>query len=432
MNADLILNAEAERAVLASILIDPNTLPPMATKLVPEHFGNAANRVIFRAMLRLFEGGRPIDALAVIDAANDPTLQPSTVAELFDASPAAKNLDGWSDLILERAKRRAAFRLAERLMAQARDEGAEIDRTLDGHMAAMSKLLEDGRGSISIMREIVPGALKRLDEFLSKADGIIGVPTGIEPLDKCTSGLRRGSLWVLAARPGRGKSTLCAQAALFAGLAGFKSLVFSMEMPPVDVVERLLLSEAGVNKWRLRYATSDADSWAKINCACEKISGVPVWFDRRESPTLAQIRASARQQQGGVGLDLIVIDHALRIARDPKLDNWLAIGALIQGLKSLALGLNVPVLVAYQLMVSEDEKRPSAKDLAQSKQVIESECDVLGFLHPDKPDWRKSDPSDFWLYIDKHRAGYSSDIALSFDRAGGRFHSREQQEQAAW
>src|SRR6185295_10845606 len=133
--------------------------------------------------------------------------------------------------------------------------------------------------------------------------GITGIPTGLIDLDKLTRGIQVG-LWIVAARPSRGKSALAGQIAVHAATKGFRVLLFAMEMPAVDVVERMILGEAEVDAWSLRN-DPEGVRMEKVMRAGSKLSALPIRFDSHEMPRLAHVKAVARQEKAK-GLDLVI------------------------------------------------------------------------------------------------------------------------------
>ena len=233
-----------------------------------------------------------------------------------------------------------------------------------------------------------------------------------------TSGMRGGQLWIVAGFTSRGKSSLCTQIALSAAAAQKRVLMYSMEMPPPDVVQRMLLSKAGVEKWTLR---TQERGWPRLAMAFGPIAELPIWFDPREQPTASEVRASAQRHKAGAGCELIVVDHLQRMARDPKAqgDDWLAVGQNVIALKSLARRLNVPVLCACQLNAEAEDKKPSMAYLSRARTIISTEADVIAFLHPrDLREWndRSVPRPSVDLLIEKQRGGPTGDIHLIFER----------------
>jgi replicative DNA helicase len=417
-------NHEAERTLLGAIIVDNEALPKVAGLLSPKHFGLESHRILYEAMLALFERSDPIDLVTLKNELGTDLERaggPAFIAMLIDGVPRITNPEHWARVVLEKARRRAAVVLAQRLLDDARSDEVETDTLLDQHQAALARLQEVSGASVQSLAQLLPESLRELETALNAPQGITGVPTGIAELDKLTAGLRRGSLFVLAARPARGKSSLCTQIAMHAASTGKRVLTFSMEMPPVEVAGRMLLQDAGLDRWGLRNDRS-GDGWEKVARAVSRLGALPIRFDRRESPTLGQIRASCRQEQAAGGLDLVVVDYLQRCTVNAKLEQWLAVGEIAKGLKSLARALNVPVLAACQLSAEAEEKRPTLAHLAQSRQIIGAEADLIAFLHPEQPEnWNVEDCPRVSLIVGKHRHGATGSIPLWFQKKSTRF-----------
>jgi replicative DNA helicase len=423
----ILADVDAERAVLGAVLIDPAVLEQAAAVIQPRHMADERHRLIFGAMLALQERGTEPDAVSVmgemrtggnVEAAGGMPY----LAGLTDGMPRVSSVETWARAVRDRARRRAALELAHRFAAQLEADGAATDAVLEGMRASLERLAEAGERGIRSIADVVPEAIRDLEAFVSSPRGMQGVPTGLGDLDRLTSGMRGGALWIVAARPARGKSALCTQIAAAAAAEGKRVLLFSMEMPPPDVVQRMLLSRAGCSKYELRQQES---AWAKVSAAAGQVGELPIWFDGRESPTVGEVRAAARRHKAGAGLDLVVVDYLQRLSVDTKADRWLAVGDSVRALKSLARQLGVPVLAACQLNSDGEDRRPSMANLAQSAGIISAEADLIGFLHPkDLNEWRDGSVQrpTVNLHVDKHRGGPVAEIPLIFERAATRFY----------
>lgn len=420
---------EAEKATLGGLVVKPELVATVADKLTPKHFYRNANRVIYEAILSLYGRGEQIDLVTVkyeIGAALEEIGGAVYLGSLVDGIPHYSSVDHWVGLILREAQRRAAVNLGRRLADRALEDGADPGAVLSEHSALVQKAAEiAGGGPITTMRDATMRAIRNLDEFVKTPSGVIGIPTGFPKLDRISRGMRNGTLWIIGGRPGRGKSSLLGQIALTAAKAGKRVLMFAMEMPDEDVAERMLLGEAGADPWELRQDT-DGSEWAKLARVVPGLAALPIKFDSRETPTIEQIRATARQEHAR-GLDLVVVDYLQRLTVDAKVDRWLAIGMAAQGLKSLSRALRIPVIAACQLTANSEEDRPTMAHLAQARQIIAAEADLIAFLHPmDLEGWKTQDFPAMHLYVDKQRKGPTAEILLSFDKARSWFAEQEQ------
>lgn len=421
---------ESERAVLAAILLDNSTLPGIEGQLRVEHFDSPSHRLIYAVMLALSASGTPSDLVTVIGALRERDELEAAggteyLAALVDGVPHSTNAEAWAKRVRGKARRRSAIAIAERLISQANDSRHDTDTVLDQHQTALARLMESGDRRIVSLADVLPAAMKELDEFLSTEDGVTGVPTGLLDFDRLTGGLKPGALYIVAARPSRGKSALLAQAVIHAATQGCRALVFSMEMEPYQLALRMLMADAEVDRWALKREAEAKNSyaWKKLGASYARLRDLPVFFDQRESPNLAQIRASCNAHHG---VDLVVVDYLQRMSVDGNMVKaaglWAAVGENVRGLKSLARNLKVPVLLACQLTGDAEEKRPTLSMLQQAQSVISAEADLVGFLHPqDLENWRTQEFPMVDLFVDKHRAGACMAIRLSFERKVCRF-----------
>ena len=437
LSEGVLFDAEAERTVIGSLLanLDPAHFEQVAATMQPRHLADQRNRAIYAAMLDLALREATIDLVTVreelqsrgeLEAAGGVAY----LAGLLDGLPRVSALEAWTRSVYEKARRRALRDLAARC-AQATEDGAhETDTLIDSLRVDLERLVDSGARGVRSIAEVLPEAVRELEAFAMSERECSGVPTGLSDLDRLTMGLRPGALWIIAARPARGKSALCTQIATHAASEGRRVLLFSMEMPPPDVVQRMILAEARLDRWELR---AQERGWSRVAAAVGQVSRLPIWFDPRESPTVAEIRATARRHRTVAGVDLIVVDYLQRLTVDNRQDRWLSMGDAVKNLKSLARQLNVPVLASCQLNAEAEEKRPTMGNLAQSAGIISAEADVIAFLHPaDLRDWRDPaiDRPAVNLHIDKHRGGPVAELPLVFDRHITRFRQATPEEAA--
>jgi replicative DNA helicase len=422
---DPLVNLDAERTCLGSVLLDNSNLPVLEGMLKPEHFSDQGHRSIYAAMLAMGMAGRHIELVTLKDELGqhlELVGGSEYLADILHGLPRVANIEPTAEIVLSRAKRRAVVHLAEKALKQATTTDVSTEILLDDLHAALSRVMESQERGIVKLESLIAKAGRKIEEFAASQDGITGLSTGFPSIDHHTSGMKPGELWILAARPSRGKSAFCTQVAVHVGSLAKRVLIFSMEMPPLSVARRMIYTEANVDRWDLRRADRKENAWEQIARAQGRLYGLPVWFDGRESPSLPQIRAACRQHESRHGLDLIVVDYLQRCSIDTRADRWVAVGDVAKGLKNLALALDVPVLAACQLNADAEEKRPTMADLAQARQVIGAEADLIAFLHPEDPkNWRQQDYPQVNFLLDKQRDGATTSLPLSFERPVTRF-----------
>lgn len=415
--------SEAERTVLGAALVEPAALDTAADILRAEHFGEPVHRRIFAAMLELREQAIRPDIVTLRQAweGEYPVVY---LGGLLDGLPRVTDTSAWARQVLQDARRRALSALMEKGHAWSQDESADTDAVVDRVMQGLSRIHEAGaeRSYVITMPEAIKDAEARLDRFVSAKDGITGIPTGLPTLDEVLGGLQGGALYTLGARPARGKSALAKQMAVNAGIAGFKVLFFSLEMLPAQVAQRMILGEAGLDRWELKYKPDQ--SWPLLRDAVARLKTLPIEFDRHESPTLAHIRTHVKRAKREGGCDLVIVDYFQRceIGKEERLEGLTKIA---MGLKSMAQAFDVAVMLPAQLRRDAQERRPSLADIKECG-ALEHESDVVLFLHPaevmengrrlDADKAMEKEFPEVDLIVAKHREGSTRTIHTSFMR----------------
>jgi replicative DNA helicase len=419
---DTLVDLEAERVLLGAVILSNALLAGVEGNLRPDHFASSKNRAIYTAMLALSEGGRPIDTLTLRDELQGEADVPY-LAALTDDLPRVQNVEGWASLVRDKARRRAALKLGERLTQQAQAQDVDTDELLDRHQASVSRLMESTASTLQPLSDVLEESIADLEKFAVSATGLTGAPTGIPKLDRMTGGLQAGALYVLGAYTGRGKSALSAQIAVHAASRGARVLMFTLEMPPRQVGVRMLLADSGVDKWDLRTQHGRNDeAWGAVVRSHAKLSPLWIWLDKTEAPSLAHVRSTARKLKAREGLDLVIVDYLQRMAVDTKLDRWLAVGENARGLKGLAMACKCAVWAPCQLNAEAEGQRPGLHNLGQAQSIIGAESDLIAFLHPeDLERWKTQPFPAVSLHADKNRSGPSFTVDLSFEKSHSRF-----------
>ena len=410
-------DADAERTCLGSALMHDDAMGVLSSLLKPSDFLGESHRRLYAALLDRHERGEKCDCLTVSHELGDELREMGGIAwlsSLIDGLPRITNLEAWAEIVLKHSTRRQLIQIGAQLSERAFDEGQEVPELLESASQQLGKISAATGGSVVKLSDILPQSIKQIETFV-QTRGKVGISTGWDDVDRAMGGgFCPGRMYFLAAKSGRGKSGLCMQWCSSAARAGKKVLVFATEMIPEDVGERLLCHQGATDKWAV---FRDESQWARVSLAAGEIKDWPIWIDKRETPTIGQIAATCRQFKLKNGLDMVIVDHVQRLTVDAREGRWLGGGLAVQGLKSLSMRLGIPVLVTSQLSSAEDEgKKPHCGMLAQSRQMIEAESDVIGFLHPTSRDWRDELGTELEFFFEKSRHGRCASFLLDWNK----------------
>ena len=430
-------NDEAELGVLGAILIDKDAINTVSETLSSVHFYNELNGLIFSAMYALYEQRKPIDLLTLTSELKKKKIYTkigaSYLTDLANVVPTAANVMHYAQLVRETASKRALIHAGVEIADLGYQENKEVKEILDKAESSIFRISQGNvtRGFVPV-KDTLTESFDRIDELHRGGGGMRGVQTGFGDLDRTLSGLQKANLVILAARPGQGKTALVINMAQHIAVKQKIAVgIFSLEMSKEELVDRLLVSQADVDAWRLKTGKLTEDDFSKISNAMGELAEAPIFIDDTPGLSLIEMRSKARRLQMEHDVRLIVVDYLQLVDPGKKYDNRVQeVGMVSQSLKNLARELNVPVLAASQLSRAVEhrgEKRPQLADLRESGS-IEQDADVVMFIY--RPDYEMqsgthSIPTK--LLIAKHRNGATGEIDLLFRGDRIRFYSVERQ-----
>jgi replicative DNA helicase len=284
------------------------------------------------------------------------------------------------------------------------------------------------------MQNVVREAIQEIEKAAQNSDGISGVPSGFFDLDKITSGWQRSDMIVLAARPGMGKTAFVLSMARNTAVDYNKGVaVFSLEMSAVQLVKRLIASEARLSAEKLRKGDLKEHEFQQMHTRISKLATAPIFIDDTPGLSIFDFRAKCRRLKAQHNIELIIIDYLqLMSAKDGKGggNREQEISTISRSIKEIAKELNVPIVALAQLSRSVEQrggdKRPMLSDLRESG-AIEQDADIVSFIYrPEyyglvKDDDGNSNQGIGEIIIAKHRNGSLDRVRLRFVAEYARF-----------
>ncbi|PIZ49432.1 replicative DNA helicase [Candidatus Woesebacteria bacterium CG_4_10_14_0_2_um_filter_39_14] len=421
----------AEVSVLGALLLDKDAVIAVAEFLKPEDFYDDRHREIFECAIQLYEERVPVDVLTVSERLKKrKSLKiiggTGYLTDLVNRVPTAAHVEHYGKIVKDAAIKRLILSSATRLVDLSLDEGTNADELMDKAESEIFSLSQRHLSkSFTLVKDALAESFDRLDELHKQGEGLRGVPTGFKDLDDSLAGMQKSNLLILASRPGLGKTSLSlgiAQnlAVKYKRPVGF----FSLEMSREELVDRLLVSQADIDAWKLKTGKLGEEDFTKLSNAMGELAEAPLFIDDTPALSILEMRTKARRLQVENGLDLLVVDY-LQLARSRQLENRVQeVSEISQGLKNLARELKVPIIALSQLNRAVEtrggQKRPQLSDLRESGS-IEMDADVVMFL------WREDEENleNMVLDIAKHRNGPLRSIQLFFKGDRIKFYGRE-------
>jgi replicative DNA helicase len=386
-------NIEAEQAVLGSILLKADLLGTVLELLKPIDFYKDNHRIIYEAMLDLFDRNEPQDLLTVSNLlTNNNKLDtiggPAYLASLTSIVPVTANIASYAKIIREKSILRRLITVNTDIASRCYEEQHDIDILVDEAEQAIFDIAGSKREQhFTQLKNIVPKAFATVEQLYKRKELITGVPTGYSEIDKMTAGLQPSDLIIVAARPSMGKTSFAMNIAQHAALVEKTGVaVFSLEMSKEQLVMRLLSSVGRIDSQRIRTGKLRSDDWLKLTRAVGMLSEAPVFIDDTPAISVLEMRAKIRRLASQHDIGLIVVDY-LQLMRGRSTENRTQeISDISRSLKALAKEHHVPVIALSQLnrgLESRTDKRPMMADLRESG-AIEQDADVICFIYRDE------------------------------------------------
>lgn len=449
-------NAEAERGVLGSVLLDASRVMDLclAQGLVPEAFYIPQNRTLFSVLAEMQQAGAAIDMITVSERLRASDLLrsvggPSLIEELVDQTPTSAHAEYYIELVTQKHLLRSIIACSRETEVACYESRQSADLVLSNAEQAFLNISDRQRGFIGTWSQAVNDTVSHISKLLDIGpSGISGLPTGLKNLDMITRGLRAGEMIVLAARPSMGKTSLAMNIAeslaLGQDMNGRPSAsnharphpiaIFSLEMSQEALALRMLCGLAEVSSFRIeRGLVSNKTVGDMISRAATKLVKAPLYIDDTGGLDIMEMRARARRMKKKYNIELIVIDYlqllaCREVARQGKQQETAAISSNI---KAMAKELKIPVLVLSQLSRNPEQRgdksaKPKLSDLRDSG-AIEQDADVVFLLRRPSRNPGDEEFEDKTLAIvdvAKHRNGPTGEVRLNFDETLTRFYDR--------
>lgn len=437
---------DLEEAVLGAMMIDKKGVDDVIDILQPDAFYKEGHKHIFEAIVQLFTETQPIDLLTVsaqlkkngkLDLAGGDFY----LIQLTQKISSSAHIEFHSRIILQKFIQRSLIRISTEIIEDSYDETTDVFDLLD---RAESKLYEVTQGNIKRSSEtaqsLVLQAKKRIEEIAGQ-EGLSGVATGFDKLDKITSGWQPSDLIIIAARPAMGKTAFVLSMARNMAI-DYKMPValFSLEMASVQLITRLISSETGLSSEKLRTGKLEKHEWEQLSTKVKNLEKAPLFIDDTPSLSIFDLRAKARRLVSQHGIRIIIVDYLQLMTAGGNGkgggNREQEISTISRNLKALAKELNVPVIALSQLSRAVEtrgsSKRPLLSDLRESG-AIEQDADIVSFLY--RPEYYKIDEWDddeasptagqAEIMIAKHRNGSIENVRLKFIGHLGKFDNLE-------
>ncbi|MBL4694887.1 replicative DNA helicase [Candidatus Gracilibacteria bacterium] len=433
---------EAERSTLGSVLVDKEAVIKVSDFLRAEDFYHDAHRVIYQALLDLYDKRSPIDLVTMTSLLSDRGELKviggaSYLATLANEVPTATHIFQYATIVREKAVLRKLILVGDTIKGLGYEENEDIEVLIDTaekELFSVSQIFMKDR--FVHIRDVLNATYEKISDLHDPEakEKYRGLSTGFKTLDHLLSGFQPADLIILAARPSMGKTALGLNIVQNIAKRGMSVGVISLEMSKEQLVERMFCSLLQVDSWKMRTGKLTDSDFAKIGSVMDEMQSMKIFIDDSIGNSISELKAKARRLKMEHGLDMLMIDYLQLMsagsASKYQSNRVQEISEISRSLKALARELSIPIMALSQLSRAVENrpvKIPMLSDLRESG-AIEQDADVVIMLYREdyyEEDTDRKGITD--LYIRKHRNGPIGHVELDFKKAQLRFVDRPMQ-----
>ena len=431
---------DLEEAVLGALMLEKHAPEKVASYLKAEAFYVDSHQLIYGAVISLFTLGHPVDILTVTEQLRkDGTLESAGgayyITSLTNKISSAANIEYHAHIVIQKSIQRQLITVAGEIGEKAFEETSDAFELLD---QSEKQLFEIKNSTMTKnydeVSDLIAKAIKDIEESTADGEGLTGIPTGFTELDRMTSGWQKSDLIILAARPGMGKTAFVLSMARNAAVLANKSVaIFSLEMSSMQLVKRLIASEAELSSEKIRSGKLEEHEWQQLHTKISTIEDAKLFIDDTPALSVLELKAKARRLKSNRQLDMIIIDYLQLMRAEEGNKNAgnreQEISYISRSLKGLAKELDIPIIALAQLsraVEQRQDKRPVLSDLRESGS-IEQDADLVTFIFRPEyygitQDEEGNDNTGLTeIIIRKHRNGSPGTVNLKFVKHFGKF-----------
>lgn len=386
------VSIDAERALLGSLIIDPESFDKVGGMISTDDFYLEEHKHIYGALIKMYTQSKTIDSVTLINALveqgdKDEAEGIKYISLIAGSVPSVSNVKDYARIVKDKSILRRLISTCEEISNDAYEEGAPVKKIVDGAEQKIFNISHNNETKdFRHIRDILQNVYQEIETTAENKGAITGTKTGFSGIDNVLVQMGKGDLIIVGARPGMGKTSFAMNIATNVAKSGKAVAIFSLEMSGEQLVTRILSSEALVDSKRIRTGQLKNEDWDNIATVITSLSGCDIYIDDTSAITATEMKAKMRRIPN---LGLVVIDYIGLMQSTINTDNRAQqVGEISRNLKIMAKDFGIPIICCAQLnrgteSRTGDNKKPTLADLRDSGS-IEQDADIVLFLYRDE------------------------------------------------
>ncbi|MBO7495888.1 MAG: replicative DNA helicase [Salinivirgaceae bacterium] len=419
-----------EESVLGALMLESDAYLQVTDILKSEYFYKEEHGKIFAAIKKRADKHNPVDINTVseqlkIDKTLDEVGGLSYLVYLTNRIASTAHIEFHARIIAQKYVQRELIRIGAEIQKKGFEDVEDVSDMLNEAEQSIFELSNGNvKKEVQSISLVANEAYAQLQEA-SKKDGLSGVPSGFESLDKLTLGWQNSDLVIIAARPAMGKTAFVLSMAKNMAVGNnIPVAVFSLEMSSVQLVNRIISSTAEIPSSVLRTGRLTQDQWDKLEDKMDVLRSAPMYIDDTPALSISEFRSKIKRLKTLYNIKIAIIDYLqLMTAGGNQQSREQEVSTISRSLKAIAKEVNIPIIALSQLSRQVEQrggdKRPQLSDLRESG-AIEQDADMVIFIH--RPEYYKLYTDEAGnsligvaeIIVAKHRNGAVDDVRLQF------------------
>lgn len=385
---------EAERSVIGAMIMDRRAIKTAGEILIEDDFYHRQLGTLFTAIVELEKEECAVDPLTLQNRLKEKNVSPEVssnefIAKIVDEVPTSANVKYYANIVKNKSTLRKLIKVCNDAENSCYEDSDNLEGILsDAERTMLEVTQKRSAGDVAPIDQIVMDALNLMEKASKTQGHVTGIATGFTDLDYMTTGFHSADLVLIAARPAMGKTAFALNIAEYMALHDNRCVaIFSLEMPRVQLVNRLIAMDSRVNSEHIKSGLMSDGDWGNVIDSAGVIGKSKIIIDDSAGITLQDIQAKCRKFKVESGLDVVFIDYLQLVGykqgRNAPSNRQEVVAEISKALKSLARELEIPIIALSQLN-RDTEKRadhiPMLSDLRESGS-IEQDADMVMFIH---------------------------------------------------
>jgi len=425
---------DVEEIVLGILLLEHASYYRVSNQLNPDIFYRNQNQVIYNAIKEVHDSGKNCNIISVTKQLKSTGFLELTggafyVTELTRRVASGEILEEMVAIIYQEYIKRNLINFSMELQQMAFDDSTDAFDVLSFAQSGFEKIENiSSNDNFRTISDCIKESIKETDAKAKayKEGKPSGIPSCLYRLNKMTGGWQKGDLIIVAGRPGMGKTALMLNDALAAAKAGFSVCIYSLEMTPVSLINRLILCVSGVDALALKTGNMSDYDYSEYNNAVTMLEDLPIYIDPNPLVSMRYIRSNSRIMKMKGRCDLVMIDYlqlTTMKSENRNRNREQEVSESSRMSKIIAKELDIPVILLSQLnrtAESTKDKRPTMSMLRESGSLEQDADMVLLTYRPEYYNITETEdgtPTNGYgeLIVDKHRSGSVGTVKFAYN-----------------